>query len=88
MNHLKNKLNELENKVSTLNNKNVIFINKIKNKIDDIIDIISDFQINNFTELEMTDELEKQIKEQKNIQKFLAIFGNLVINYSLNMETI
>ena len=88
MNRLKNKLTELEDKINTLNNKNIIFINKINNKIDDIIDIISDFQINNMSELEMTNELEKQVKEQKNIEKFLAIFGHLFINYSLNMETI
>ena len=88
MNRLKNKLTELEDKINTLNNKNIIFINIINNKIDDIIDIISDFQINNMSELEMTNELEKQVKEQKNIEKFLAIFGHLFINYSLNMETI
>ena len=88
MNHLKNKLNELEDKINTLNDNNIIFINKLKNKIDDIIDIISDFQINNLSKLEMSSELEKQVKEQQNIEKFLAIFGNLFINYSLNMETI
>ena len=84
MNHLLNKIDELSNKVNTLNSKNIIIINKIKNKLDDIIDIISDFQCDNISELEMTNELKKQIEENKNIEKFMAIFGNLVIQYSLN----
>lgn len=84
MNHLINKIEELSNKVNTLNDNNIIIINKINNKLDDIIDIISDFQCDNISELEMTNELKKQIEENKNIEKFMAIFGNLVIQYSLN----
>ena len=81
---LQEKIKELTNKIKTLNINNTIFYNKLVRSIDDIIDYITDYQLNNISELEMTKELNKQIEEAKKIEKFMAIFGQLVINYTIN----
>ena len=64
--------------------KKLILYDNINNYINNIENTLDDYEINNRSDLELDDEINERISNNKKVNKLIKDLGPLIIYYQLN----
>ena len=88
--YLENQILEIREKINFYEdleinqNSKLLLLLKIEDKLNDINDIIDEFDINNINLFKVNKELSNKIKDNIEMKKVIDIFGPLILSYQLN----
>lgn len=90
MNEVTNKIDQLKDRLSLINNCNLscnssaLLHVKINESIDNINEIIDNFEISNKNEYRINKEIEQRIKDNEQIKQTVKTFAPYILLYQLN----
>ena len=90
-NETKEKINSIRDRYTKLNNlfignfkKKLILYDDISNKLNEIEELLDNFELSNENDIELDIEVKSRIEENKEFKKIINILAPYIIIYQLN----
>jgi hypothetical protein len=87
-NEIETKINDINKRFRNINSnefkKKLVLYDNINNHLNEIENILDDYEINNKSELELDEEIDQRISSNLKYKKLIRDIGPLIIYYQLN----